>query len=161
MEEYLGQVSKYFENVPLWPFFLLAFVGLVSLAIEATNRKRREDAIRNFREMFETDLAELYPNHTRWPNNVNGYLCSRLPDMQQNFEVLRVFIPQKKLLEFNTAWNRYCDFCRNITDEKCAMGQSASANPDGGQSSAQGGGEALKKEFHQLITDLLEFAKTK
>lgn len=151
MEEYIEQISKYFTNVPLWPFFLLGFIGLVSLAIEAVNRKRRDAAIKNFRAMFEEDLPGLYPNITRWPENINAYLCARLPEMQHHFEVLRVFIPQKQLREYNMAWNNYCDFCRGIAVENDAAEAQPSAHND----------DNRKQEFHKLITGLLEFAKTK
>ncbi len=158
MEEYIEQISKYFINVPLWPFFLLGFVGLVSLAIEAVNRKRREAAISNFRAMFEEDLPGLYPNITRWPENINAYLCSRLPEMQHNFEVLRVFIPQKQLKEYNMAWNSYCDFCRGISNEKRTADAQSSTDTPGSQPPVRND-DALKHEFHRLINNLLEFAK--
>jgi len=159
LEEYLEQISKYFENVPLWPFYLLGFIGFVALAIEVVNRKRREDAIDCFREMFELGLPGLYPEHTRWPENVNGYLCSRLPMMQQNFEVLRVFVPQKQLREYNVAWTKYRDFCLNITDEMCTSdGHSTAESPD---KQTTGKKDDLVKEFHQLISDLLVYAKPK
>ncbi|MCB1935958.1 MAG: hypothetical protein KDF59_08455 [Nitrosomonas sp.] len=155
MEEYIEQISKYFENVPLWPFFLLGFVCFVALAVEIVNRKRHEEAINCFREMFEIGLPGLYPEHTRWPENVNAYLCSRLPEMQQNFEVLRVFIPQKQLREYNIAWNKFRDFCINITDEKCATNEQSPESPKAGKE------DDLVKEFHQLIDDLLVYAKPK
>ncbi|SES96338.1 hypothetical protein SAMN05216326_10817 [Nitrosomonas marina] len=159
MEEYIDQISKYFETVPLWPFFLFGFVGLVAIAVEIVNRKRREEAIENFRNTIETELAPMYPKHIRWPENVNQYLCSRLPEMQHNFEVLRVFIPQKQLLSYNTAWNKYCDFCRNITDEICAASEQST-----NASSGTGNGTSVdendpKKVFHKLVSDLLEFSK--
>lgn len=159
MEEYIEQISVYFAEVPLWPFYLLAIIVLVSLAIEMVNRKRREDAIAGFREMFEIGLPNLYPKHIQWPENVNYYLCSRLPDMQQNFEVLRLFIPQKQLRDFNFAWNRYCDFCRNITDEMCSLSQPSSDTSD--ENKTVDNRDNLVKEFHQIITDLLEFAESK
>lgn len=156
MDVYIDQISNYFESLPFWPLALLAFAGVVALAFDAVNRKRHEEAIAIFRETLETELASMYPKHIRWPENVNNYLCSRLPEMQHNFEVLRVFIPQKQLLSYNTAWNKYCDFCRSITDEKCAASEQSSGNASGSQSPAN---EDLKKEFHTLVSDLLEFAK--
>ncbi len=158
MEDYIDQISKYFINVPLWPFFLLGFVGLVSLVIEMVNRKRREVAMENFRAMFEEDLPGLYPTVTRWPENISSYLCSRLPEMQHHFEVLRVFIPQKQLRDYNMAWNKYCDFCRSMGSERHATDAQSSADSSAATPGARND-DALKQEFHQLITDLLEFAK--
>ncbi|PTN11269.1 hypothetical protein [Nitrosomonas aestuarii] len=157
MEAYTEQISKYFETVPLWPFFLLGFVVLVAIAIEAVNRKRRQEAIEGFRQTIETELASMYPKHIRWPENINQYLCSRLPEMQYNFEVLRGFIPQDRLLSYNTAWKNYCDFCRNITDEKCAASeQPANERSDAAQLSSNNASDP-KSEFHKLISDLLAF----
>lgn len=158
MEDYIDQISKYFINVPLWPFFLLGFVGLVSLVIEMVNRKRREAAMENFRAMFEEDLPGLYPTVTRWPENISSYLCSRLPEMQHHFEVLRVFIPQKQLRDYNMAWNKYCDFCRSMGSERHATDAQSSTDSSAATPAARND-DALKQEFHQLITDLLAFAK--
>jgi hypothetical protein len=146
--ENLDQIAGYFETVPLWPFILFGLLGLVALFVEILNRKRRANAIDNFRYTIETELADMYPQHKRWPQNINAYLCSRLPEMQHNFEVLRVFIPQDRLLEYNTDWNNFRDFCRTITDEQCAAagqpGQSANNEPD------------PKDVFHKLVSDLLK-----
>lgn len=151
MSENLDQLAAYFENVPLWPFLLFGLLGVVALFVEILNRKRRENAIANFRYTIETELANMYPRHICWPKNVNTYLCSRLPEMQQNFEVLRVFLPQDRLLSYNTAWNSYCDFCRNITDEQCNPVRSSdedfATEPD------------PKVVFHKLVTDLLDHTK--
>ena len=151
--ENLDQIAGYFETVPLWPFILFGLLGLVAVFVEILNRKRRANAIDNFRYTIETELADMYPQHKRWPQNINTYLCSRLPEMQHNFEVLRVFIPQDRLLEYNTDWNNFRDFCRTITDEKCAAGQSAhSADPN--QSANK---EPDPKDvFHQLVSNLLK-----
>lgn len=146
--ENLDQIAGYFETVPLWPFILFGLLGLVAVFVEILNRKRRANAIDNFRYTIETELADMYPQHKRWPQNINAYLCSRLPEMQHNFEVLRVFIPQDRLLEYNTDWNNFRDFCRTITDEQCAAagqpGQSANNEPD------------PKDVFHKLVSDLLK-----
>ena len=157
MEEYLDQISRYFETVPLWPFFLLGVVGLVAIAVEIVNRKRREQAIDSFRYTIETELASMYPRHIRWPENVNQYLCARLPEMQHNFEVLRIFIPQDQLLSYNTAWNKYCDFCRNITDEICAASEQPANIQSGNETSATADENDPKKVFHKLVSDLLAF----
>ena len=145
MNETINQISGYFETVPLWPFVLFGLLGLVAVFVEILNRKRRADAI------------DMYPQHKRWPKNINTYLCSRLPGMQQNFEVLRVFLPQDRLLSYNTDWNNYCDFCRNITDEKIAAAEQPSASDqfaDTKQSTRQ---EPDPKEvFHKLVSDLLK-----
>ena len=159
MEEYIEQISKYFETVPLWPFYLFGLVGLVALAVEIVNRKRREEAIESFRQTIEIELANMYPKHIRWPDNVNAYLCSHLPEMHHNFEVLRGFIPQKQLLSYNTAWNNYRDFCRNITDEKCAASEQLAIDHSGSEQVSDNTEPDPKKVFHKLVTDLLEFTK--
>ncbi|UJP03276.1 MAG: hypothetical protein LZF85_02120 [Nitrosomonas sp.] len=150
MNESLDQIASYFETVPLWPFVLFGLLGVVAIMVDIVNRKRRAMAIENFRYTIEIELADMYPQHKRWPPNINHYLTSRLPEMYQNFEVLRVFIRQDHLLKYNTDWNNFRDFCRTITDEKIAAaeqstaGQSASSEPD------------PKAVFHQLIANLLK-----
>lgn len=157
MNEIIDQISGYFETVPLWPFVLFGLLGLVAVFVEILNRKRRADAIDNFRYTIETELADMYPQHKRWPKNINTYLCARLPGMQQNFEVLRVFLPQDRLLSYNTDWNNYCDFCRNITDEKIAAAeQSSVSDPSEGTKQSTHKESDPKEVFHKLVTDLLK-----
>lgn len=158
MDENINQITGYFETVPLWPFILLGAVGLVAVFVEILNRKRRSMAIEDFRYTIETELASMYPKHIRWPKNVNTYLTSRLPEMQQNFEILRVFIPQDRLLSYNTDWNKFCDFCRNITDEKCAAAeQNIPQDGTSTQHSPPATNEPDPSEvFHTLIESLLK-----
>lgn len=147
MSEYLDQISAYFETVPLWPFLLFGALGVVALGIEIVNRKRRADAIHNFRYTIEIELAGMYPKPVNWPRNVDTFLRARLPEMQENFEVMRIFLPQDLLLGYNTAWNKYRDFCLEITDEKCIAPEQPSSNePD------------PKEVFHKLVSDLLAYA---
>ncbi|MCC7091398.1 MAG: hypothetical protein IT524_05485 [Nitrosomonas sp.] len=157
MNENINQISSYFETVPVWPFVLFGLLGLVAVFVEILNRKRRASAIDNFRYTIETELAWLYPKHKGWPPNINTYLCSRLPEMQQNFEVLRVFIPQDQLLSYNTDWNKFRDFCRTISDEQCAAGQPSSAS-NANDSSTTSAEPYPKVVFHQLVENLLKHA---
>ena len=148
MSEYLDQIAGYIETVPLWPFVLFAVIGIFSLAIGVVNRKRRLDAVNNFRYTLESELAGMYPRPINWPNNVNKYLCDRLPEMQENFEILRLFIPQDDLLQYNEDWNNYRDFCFEITDEKCIEAdQSPDIEPH------------PKEVFCTLVSNLLRHAK--
>ncbi len=154
MSELLEQIYSYFQTVPLWPFFLLGILCTVAVFVEILNRKRRALAIENFRYTIETELASMYPKHIRWPKNINTYLCSRLPEMQHNFEVLRVFQPQDRLRVYNIDWNNYCDFCRSITDEKIAAAENQSdETSDTKQNNSKV--EDPKVVFHKLVTDLL------
>jgi hypothetical protein len=154
LSEFLDQISTYFETVPLWPFLLFGVLGIVAVFVEILNRKRRADAIANFRYTIETELASMYPKLIRWPKNINTYLCSRLPEMQHNFEVLRVFLPQDRLRIYNIDWNNYRDFCRNITDEKIAAAEQPSDEAsDAKQNSSKK--PDPKEVFHKLVTDLL------
>ncbi len=159
MNENINQISSYFETVPLWPFVLFGLLGLVAVFVEILNRKRRASAIDNFRYTIETELAWLYPKHKGWPPNINTYLCSRLPEMQQNFEVLRVFIPQDHLLSYNTDWNKFRDFCRAITDEQCTAAEQSSPSGDASSSSSVSPATDPKKVFHQLVENLLKHAQ--
>lgn len=146
MNEYTDQISVYFETVPLWPFLIFGMIGLVALGIEVVNRKRKADAIFNYRDTIETGLAGMYPKPINWPNNVDKRLRALLPEMQNNFETLRVFLPQKYLSEYNTDWNKYRDFCLTITDEKCnPTGEASDNEPD------------QKTIFHTLVTNLLQY----
>ncbi|HLP82233.1 MAG TPA: hypothetical protein VK141_09645, partial [Nitrosomonas sp.] len=79
--------------------------------------------------------------------------------MQQNFEVLRVFIPQDRLLSYNTDWNKFRDFCRTITDEQCAAAEQSSPSSDASSSSLASPATDPKKVFHQLVENLLKHAQ--
>ena len=148
MSVYLDQISGYFETVPLWPFILFGVIGIFSLGIGVVNRKRRLDAINNFCHTFESELAGMYPRPIDWPENVNKYLCDRLPEMQEDFATLRLFIPQENLLRYNEDWNKFRDFCFEITDEKCnEADQSPGIEPH------------PKEVFCTLVSNLLRHAK--
>jgi hypothetical protein len=145
--EYLDQFSVYVEMAPLWPFVLLAVLGLVALGVDVVNRRRRLDAIDNFCYTIETEFSGMYPKPVNWPENVNTYLCERLPEMQENFTTLRNFIPQKKLRIYNEDWNKFRDFCLEITDEKCVAGAASDSDSD------------PKEVFHTLVFNLLKYTK--
>ena len=154
MDESINQIIEYFENIPLWPFLLFSLLGLAAAFVEILNRKRRANAVDNFRYTIETELVALYPKHKGWPRNISAYLCSRLPEMQHNFEVLRVFIPQDRLRSYNADWNNFCEFCRTITDEKCAIAEQTSLE---GNSTLR---EPDPKEiFHKLVENLLRHTR--
>ncbi len=145
MSEYLDQIHLYFEEVPLWPFALLFVLGIIGAGVDVVNRKRRADAIDNFIYTIETEFSGMYPKTVNWPENIDTYLGERLPEMQANFETLRIFLPQKQLSQYNIDWNNYCDFCRNISDEKCNAENISESEPD------------PRETFKTLISELLKY----
>lgn len=151
MNESLDQIAVYFETVPLWPFLIFGFLGIVAVMVDIVNRKRRAIAIENFRQTIEMELADMYPVHKCWPKNIDHYLATRLPEMYQNFEVLRVFIPQKNLLSYNTDWNNFRDFCRTITDEKIAAAEQYANSAD-----STSNPDDPKAAFHELVSKLMK-----
>jgi hypothetical protein len=76
--------------------------------------------------------------------------------MQHNFEVLRVFIPQDRLLAYNTDWNNFCDFCRTISDEKCTLQHSSFSDNATGIEKAALKESDPKEVFHTLVENLLK-----
>ena len=58
VSENISQIAGYFETVPMWPFVLFGILGLVAIFVEILNRKRRANAIDNFRYTIETELAD-------------------------------------------------------------------------------------------------------
>ena len=96
MNENITQISTYLEMVPSWAIALFTFAIVVGIFIEIINRKRRFYAIDNFRNTIETEFAALYPNHKVWPKNIQEFFAARMPEMHHDFEVLRLFIPQKR-----------------------------------------------------------------
>ncbi len=158
MSEFIDQISGYFETVPLWPFLLFGILGTVAVFVEILNRKRRSDAIAGFRETIEAELSSMYPKHIRWPKNIDTYLCSRLPEMQQNFEVLRVFLPQDRLRSYNEDWNNFRDFCHSINDEKLSAAEQPSDEASDTKQNTRKEPDP-KEVFHKLVSDLLEHTK--
>ena len=153
MNENITQISTYLEMVPSWAIALFTFAIVVGIFIEIINRKRRFYAIDNFRNTIETEFAALYPNHKVWPKNIQEFFAARMPEMHHNFEVLRLFIPQKRLLEYDTDWNNFRDFCRNITDEQCEANAYRHQKTDHDQEVRT---EDPKVVFHRLIDNLLK-----
>ena len=155
MENSLDQIIKYFEEVPLWPFVLLAGLLLFSLGIEFVNRRRLIDAVEYFDSTFLTELAGLYPQATRWPEDLAEHLQESFPVMRDAFENLRGFLPQKQLREYNAAWNNFFDFCRtNGQSHRNVNVKSVSDQPSELNQSAQD-----IETFHKLVSALLAYSK--
>lgn len=157
MDEIINQIAVYFETVPLWPFVIFGLLGVAAVMVDIVNRRRRDMAVESFRYTIEIEFADMYPQHKRWPKDINTYLTARLPEMYQNFEVLRLFVPQKNLLSYNTDWNNFRDFCRTISDEKIAAFEQAANDPN--QTSSQE--PDPKVVFHELVTKLLRHTEFK
>ena len=155
MENSLDQIIKYFEEVPLWPFVLLAGLLLFSLGIEFVNRRRRIDAVEYFDSTFLTELAGLYPQATRWPEDLAEHLQESFPVMRDAFENLRGFLPQKQLREYNAAGNNFFVFCRtNGQSHRNVNVKSVSDQPSELNQSAQD-----IETFHKLVSALLAYSK--
>ena len=86
MNEYTDQISGYFNQVPMWPLVLLAVAIVISGIYELFHRKRRANAIDDFRSGILSTLSGLYPEPTNWPKSIDTYLCARLPVMQEIIE---------------------------------------------------------------------------
>lgn len=154
MNENLSQITEYFKMVPFWAIALFTFAIIGGIFIEIINRKRRSYAIENFRDTIETEFAALYPKHKVWPKNIQEFFAARMPELQHNFEVLRLFIRQDHLLQYNTDWNNFRDFCRNITDEQCeANAYTPKVMTDDQQEVHV---EDPKEVFHRLVDNLLK-----
>ncbi len=153
MENSLDQVIKYFEEVPLWPFVLLAGLLLFSLGVEFINRRRRIDAVEYFDSTFLTELAGLYPKATRWPEDLAEHLQESFPVMRDAFENLRGFLPQKQLREYNVAWNNFFDFCRT----NGLSHRNVNVKPVSDQSSEFNQSTQDIETFHKLVSDLLAY----
>ena len=158
MENYIQpweQVSLYFKDVPIWPISLLLFVLLIGVGVDLINRRRRDGAVEYFDEAFQEELADLYPAVTRWPDDLATYIQPRLPILRDAFEVLRTFIPQSQLREYNAAWNRFYEFVRTNGVEQTASAEvilqdAATSQPDLHQ---------RQQSFQNLISDLMAFTK--
>ncbi len=144
MDEYLNQISGYFTRVPLWPLVLLAgaitCAGIYGLFV----RKRRAIAANNFRLSILSILSGLYPEPVNWPKDIGVYLCDRLPAMQEAVEDFRFDVPQERIPTYNKDWHKYCQFCNEITDDKCAATE---LNPSDASDP--------KQVFHTLVSNII------
>lgn len=152
MDKFIEQVSLYIQEAPVWPFTLLGFILVVGVAVDIINRRRRTTAVEYFDSAFQEELTGLYPTATRWPDDLAAYMQPRLPILRDAFEVLRNFIPQNQLREYNAAWNRFYQFSRTGGNEQSvsledAAQESAINQPDPKQ----------QQDFQQMISDLLAF----
>ncbi|ABI59354.1 MULTISPECIES: hypothetical protein [Nitrosomonas] len=112
MEKFIEQVSLYIHDAPIWPFTLLGLVLVVGVGVDIINHRRRAGAVEYYDSVFHEELIGLYPVTTRWPDDLVAYMQPRLPVLRDAFEVLRNFIPQNQLREYNVAWNKFYQFAR-------------------------------------------------
>lgn len=148
MDEFLNQISGYFTKVPIWPLVLLAAVitcaGIYGLFI----RKQRSIDANNFRLSIHSILSGLYPEPSNWPKDIGVYLRNRLPAMQEVVEDFRHDIPQERIPAYNKDWHSYCQFCDEITDDKCVAGELNHGNASD-----------PKQVFHALVSNILRHEK--
>ena len=144
MDEYLNQISGYFTQVPMWPLVLLAVIITCAGSYELFIRKNRATAANNFRLSIHYILSGLYPEPANWPKDIGVYLRDRLPAMQEVVEEFRFLVPQERIPTYNKDWHNYCQFCNEITDDKCAA---AELNPSDASDP--------KQVFHTLVSNIL------
>jgi hypothetical protein len=152
LETYIEQVLLYFKAVPDWPLTLLGFVILVALGVEYINRRRRADAVEYYDSIFLEELAGLYPNATRWPDDFVAYMQPRLPIMRDAFDMLRNFLPQDQLRDYNIAWNNFYGFSRTGRLERGALDEDTSQDAEIEQAQQQ-------QIFQQMVSELLAYTK--
>ena len=90
---------------------------------------------------------------TRWPDDLAAYMQPRLPILRDAFEVLRNFIPQNQLREYNAAWNKFYQFSRSGGSEQGSS--SAEAAPD--SAAEQTDQHQQQLIFHKMVADLLAY----
>lgn len=152
MEKYTEQISLYFQAVPTWPFILLGVIIVVGIVVEFINRRRRADAVSYYDSVFHEELTGMYPVATRWPDDVAAYMQPRLPILRDAFEVLRNFIPQDQLREYNVAWNEFYQFCRAGGSEQRNLSEASSPESLTEQTRQQ-------QIFQQMVSELLTYTE--
>ncbi len=149
MDKFIEQVSLYIQEAPVWPFTLLGFILIVGVAVDIINRRRRDGAVEYFDSVFQEELTGLYPAATRWPDDMAAYMQPRLPILRDAFEVLRNFIPQNQLREYNAAWNRFYQFSRTGGEEVVSIENAARESVTNQPEQQQ--------VFQQMVSDLLAY----
>lgn len=153
MEKVIEQVSLYIHEAPVWPFTLLGLVLVIGVGVDVINRRRRNGAVEYYDSVFHEELLGLYPIVTRWPDDLAAYMQPRLPILRDAFEVLRNFIPQNQLREYNAAWNRFYQFSRSGGNE--AENLSTGVIPDA--TVEQSGQLQQQQTFQKMVADLLAY----
>lgn len=153
MEKFIEQVSLYIHDAPVWPFTLLGFVLFVGVGVDLVNRRRRTGAVEYYDSVFHEELVGLYPAITRWPDDLATYMQPRLPVLRDAFEVLRNFIPQNQLHEYNATWNRFYQFVRSGGNEQgnSSEGTAQDITVDQTDQNQQ------QQAFQQMVADLLAY----
>lgn len=153
MEKIIEQISLYIHDAPIWPFTLLGLVLAVGVGVDLVNRRRRRGAVEYYDSVFHEELLGLYPAVTRWPDDLAAYMQPRLPILRDAFEVLRNFIPQNQLREYNAAWNKFYQFSRSGGSEQ--GNPSAETAPD--SAAEQPDQHQQQLIFHKMVADLLAY----
>lgn len=153
MDKFIEQISLYIKDAPVWPFTLLGFVLIAGVVADVINRRRRDGAVEYFDSAFQEELAGLYPIATRWPDDLAAYIQPRLPILRDAFEVLRNFIPQNQLREYNAAWNRFYQFSRTGGEEQVASSEDTTQESVADQPDLH----QQQLVFHQIVSDLLAY----
>lgn len=153
MEKFIEQVSLYIHDAPIWPFTLLGLVLVVGVGVDVINHRRRMGAMEYFDSVFHEELIGLYPAITRWPDDLVAYMQPRLPVLRDAFEVLRNFIPQNQLREYNATWNRFYQFSRLGGNEQAGLPAGTAQD----FTAEQPDQHQQQQIFQQMVADLLAY----
>lgn len=159
MDKVIEQVSLYIHDVPAWPFVLLGVILLFTVGMDIMNRRRREEAVEYYNEVFHEELIGLYPIVTRWPNDLAAYMKPRLPILRDAFEMLRNFIPQDQLHEYNADWNKFYQFSRTGGSDRTRQENLSEEDAQNATTEQLDQHQQQQQAFQKMVEDLLVYTE--
>ena len=81
---------------------LVGFFVVHLLALHRQKEAARTEAAKKLMSVVTSELSEIYPISSAWPENIDGYLRSKFPALQSAVEAYKPYAKNKA--EFERAW---------------------------------------------------------
>jgi len=100
---------EYFQELPVWPFTIIAALIAILGAIHIQRMNRFNTASNTFRTQLLTELEGLYPIPVNWPGSIEiePFLRSKFPKFQSAVEEFKAHLSGRTQKNFEKAWIQY------------------------------------------------------
>jgi hypothetical protein len=101
-----------FSDNILWSIgAIITLFGIIAVHRLVLYRDKRNDfnkAAKEFYDIINNELKDIYPKPVNWPDNVDKYFKEKFPTLQSAVDKFAGHLPGKEKANFLKAWQFYC-----------------------------------------------------
>ncbi|MBU3020665.1 hypothetical protein [Aestuariibacter sp. A3R04] len=98
------------DNISLTITIVISLFGIVAVHRLAGSRAKKanfSDKAKAFESVIRSELSEVYPIPTNWPEHASIYLENKFASIQSAVAAFEVALPWYKRIGFRKAWKLY------------------------------------------------------